>query len=343
MRIVQEYGRLWQTTVLRPRGQILPWALRTTPEGAYSQVVFHVEHWTQHTHMTALGRGLGSLIPDTPPKDEAQMSLPIARIRPNPNQPRKVFVTEALDTLKESILRHGVLQPICVRPVDGSFEIVAGERRWRAARLSGLTEIPVIIKQADEDQMLEMALIENLQREDLDAIEKAKGFQEMIKRTGLTQEQVAQRVGVSRAAVANHLRLLELASEVQEAVVSGLVTFGHARALAGLDGDEDQRAALEAVVRGDLSVRGTERLVRGEAPFSDEQASSTSSNQGKASKKAPKVPSWQADFKRRIEKSLGLAAEVQCSDSYSGRVVLKFNDRRQLEHLMTRLAPSEEL
>jgi ParB family chromosome partitioning protein len=143
--------------------------------------------------------------------------------------------------------------------------------------------------------------------------------------------------------VANHLRLLELASEVQEAVVSGLVTFGHARALAGLDGDEDQRAALEAVVRGDLSVRGTERLVRGEAPFSDEQASSTSSNQGKASKKAPKVPSWQADFKRRIEKSLGLAAEVQCSDSYSGRVVLKFNDRRQLEHLMTRLAPSEEL
>ena len=293
--------------------------------------------------MTALGRGLGSLIPDTSPKDEAQISLPIARIRPNPNQPRKVFVTEALDTLKESILRHGVLQPICVRPVDGSFEIVAGERRWRAARLSGLTEIPVVVKSADDDQVLEMALIENLQREDLDAIEKANGFQEMIKRTGLTQDQVAQRVGVSRTAVTNHLRLLDLAREVQEALVSGLVTFGHARALAGLNGDKEQRAALEVAVREALSVRATERLVRGEAPLAEEQGKSTASNQGKVYKKAPDLPSWQVDFRRRIEKSLGLTAEVQCSDSYTGRVVLKFSDRRQLEHLMTRLAPGEEI
>lgn len=292
--------------------------------------------------MTALGRGLGSLIPHSTPKGEAPRSLSISRIRPNPNQPRKVFVSEALDSLKESIQRHGVLQPICVRPQDGSFEIIAGERRWRAARLAGLTEIPVLITDADEAQMLELALIENIQREDLDAIEKAKGFQEMVQRVGLTQEQVAERVGVSRAAVANHLRLLDLASEVQEALVNGLVTFGHARAIAGLEGGKEQCAVLATIVRGELSVRATERLVRGEDP-SVAAAGSSSSAGPKQFKNSPETASWQADFKRRIERSLGLSADLQCSDAYAGRVVLKFNDRRQLEILMERLAPSDKV
>lgn len=292
--------------------------------------------------MTALGRGLGSLIPNSSPKAEAPATLSISRIRPNPNQPRKVFVTEALDSLKDSIQRHGVMQPICVRPKDGSFEIIAGERRWRAARLAGLTEIPIVIKDADENLMLELALIENIQREDLDAIEKAKGFQEMVERVGLTQEQVAERVGVSRAAVTNHLRLLDLATEVQEALVNGLVTFGHARAIAGLGGKKEQCAALESIVRGDLSVRATEKLVR-RGHGGDAAKSSSRSSREKSGSGSGEVPSWQADFKRRIEKSLGLTTELQCSDSYEGRVTLKFNDRRQLELLMERLAPSEKV
>lgn len=293
--------------------------------------------------MTALGRGLGSLIPNTPAQEEIPRNLPIARIRPNPNQPRKVFVTEALDSLKESIQCHGVMQPICVRAVDGSYEIIAGERRWRAARLSGLTEIPVIIRDADEALVLELALIENIQREDLDAIEKAKGFKEMMDKVGLTQEEVAQRLGVSRAAVANHLRLLQLASEVQEALVNGLVSFGHARALAGFEGHKDQCAALETIVRGELSVRATEQLVRGDVPASGGVTKPSSGDAPKAPKVSPEVPTWQVDFKRRIEEGLGLAAELRCSDSYEGQVLLKFNDRRQLEHLMERLAPAKRL
>ena len=293
--------------------------------------------------MTALGRGLGSLIPKTPAQEEIPRNLPIARIRPNPNQPRKVFVTEALDSLKESIQRHGVMQPICVRAVDGSYEIIAGERRWRAARLSGLTEIPVIVKEADQALVLELALIENIQREDLDAIEKAKGFKEMMDKVGLTQEEVAQRVGVSRAAVANHLRLLQLASEVQEALVNGLVSFGHARALAGFEGHKEQCAALETIVRGELSVRATEQLVRGDVLASGGVTKSSGGDAPKAPKVNAEVPTWQVDFKRRIEEGLGLAAELRCSDSYEGQVLLKFNDRRQLEHLMERLAPTKKL
>ena len=309
--------------------------------------MFHVEHtsgkFQTAISMTALGRGLGSLIPKTPAQEEIPRNLPIARIRPNPNQPRKVFVTEALDSLKESIQRHGVMQPICVRAVDGSYEIIAGERRWRAARLSGLTEIPVIVKEADEALVLELALIENIQREDLDAIEKAKGFKEMMDKIGLTQEEVAQRVGVSRAAVANHLRLLQLASEVQEALVNGLVSFGHARALAGFESHKEQCTALETIVRGELSVRATEQLVRGDVPASGGVTKPSSGDATKAPKVSPEVPTWQVDFKRRIEEGLGLAAELRCSDSYEGQVLLKFNDRRQLEHLMDRLAPTKKL
>lgn len=309
--------------------------------------MFHVEHtsgkFQTAISMTALGRGLGSLIPKTPAQEEIPRNLPIARIRPNPNQPRKVFVTEALDSLKESIQRHGVMQPICVRAVDGSYEIIAGERRWRAARLSGLTEIPVIVKEAEESLVLELALIENIQREDLDAIEKAKGFKEMMDKVGLTQEEVAQRVGVSRAAVANHLRLLQLASEVQEALVNGLVSFGHARALAGFESHKEQCTALETIVRGELSVRATEQLVRGDLPTPGGVTKPSSGDSSKAPKIAPDVPTWQVDFKRRIEEGLGLATELRCSDSYEGQVVLKFNDRRQLEHLMERLAPTEKL
>lgn len=292
--------------------------------------------------MAALGRGLGSLISNDREPQERPGILPIAKIRPNPHQPRKVFVSEGIEALRDSIEIHGVLQPICVRPFEGAYQIVAGERRWRAARLAGLTEIPVVIQEADEARTMELALIENLQREDLDPIEKAKAFRSMMDQLSYTQEKVAQRVGVSRAAVANHLRLLELPSEVQEAIVEGLITFGHAKALAGLAGEREQKAALARVVRDDLSVRDTERLAKGKlgggASGASKEQEATKRTQANA-----KEPAWKKEIQRRLERVLGLPVEFHCDSNYSGRIQLKFSDRDQLEVLLERLAPSEKV
>lgn len=289
--------------------------------------------------MTALGRGLGSLISDSKTPQETPRVLPIARIRPNPNQPRKVFDSEALDSLKASIEQHGVLQPINVRPVEGGYQIVAGERRWRAARLSGLTEIPVVVQDSDEARTMEVALIENLQREDLDAIEKARAFREMMEALGYTQDQVAKRVGVSRAAVANHLRLLELPEPIQEAVASDLITFGHAKALAALKGEKAQLKGLETVVRSELSVRATEQLAK--------QGSTAppkgSGKKGASSAPARQDPPWLVDLRKKMERSLGLPVEVHCTEDLEGRLVVKFHGREQLDVLIARVAPTAQL
>ena len=288
--------------------------------------------------MTALGRGLGSLISDSSKPQESPRVLPIARIRPNPNQPRKVFDSDALDSLRASIEQHGVLQPINVRPVEGGFQIVAGERRWRAARLSGLTEIPVIVQDSDEARTMEVALIENLQRENLDAIEKARAFRDMMESLGYTQEQLAKRVGVSRASVANHLRLLEMPEPIQDAVAGDLITFGHAKALASLKGKKAQLKGLETVVRSELSVRATEQLAK-------EQAKKPA---GKAKATPGEVPTgdeapWKKDLRKKIERSVGLPVDLHCTEDLQGRLVIKFHGREQLDVLIERVAPTAEL
>jgi ParB family chromosome partitioning protein len=209
-----------------------------------------------------LGRGLDALIP--PPSDgEAGRQIPLDRIVANPHQPRARFEEEELGELAASIDAHGVLQPIVVRGLaNGDYQLIAGERRVRAARLAGLSQIPAVVREPSEEEMVELALVENLQRTDLNPLEEAIGFRLLIERFGMAHEAVAGRVGRSRAAVSNALRLLDLAPETQEALLDGQISEGHARALAGLTVPELQMAALAIVLERQLSVRQTEELVR---------------------------------------------------------------------------------
>lgn len=213
---------------------------------------------------TGLGRGLDSLFADTTGQSTAApATLPIGEIEPDKTQPRKNFAPEALAELAASIAEHGVLQPIVVRPAGGGYRIVAGERRWRAARQAGLTEIPAVIKDLTDRQAAEMALVENLQREDLNPVEEALGFRRLMDENGLTQEQAAQRVGKSRPAVANTLRLLNLSPKALALLEKGQLTEGHAKVLLSVDDAQQQATLAEAVARDALSVRDTERLVKG--------------------------------------------------------------------------------
>ena len=212
---------------------------------------------------TGLGKGLGALLGDNFSRDEAvTSSLPLSQIEPFSGQPRKHFDPEALAELAESIRQHGVIQPLTVRKLSsGYYQIIAGERRWRAAKQAGLREVPVVIIEADDRKAMELAMIENLQREDLNPMEAAQGFQALMDQYNLTQEQVAQRVGKSRSAVANTLRLLGLAPAVRKLLEEDQISAGHARALLPLAGKAQVQAA-QTVVDRDLSVRQTEQLVK---------------------------------------------------------------------------------
>ncbi|MEP7081489.1 MAG: ParB/RepB/Spo0J family partition protein [Chloroflexota bacterium] len=215
------------------------------------------------TRAFGLGRGLDALIPSA--RDErGVLEVAIDRIGRNPSQPRANFDEAQLGELAASIAVHGVLQPVVVRELaDGSYELIAGERRLRAARIAGLERIPSIVRDTDDaETSLELALIENLQREDLNAIETARAYRELIDRFGLTHEAVARQVGKSRVAVSNSLRLLELAPDTRDAILDGRITEGHGRALAAITIPELQRAALQVVLDRQLSVRQTEELVR---------------------------------------------------------------------------------
>ncbi|GBC99229.1 putative chromosome-partitioning protein ParB [bacterium HR17] len=213
-----------------------------------------------------LGRGLDALIPTerTEPMTptETVTMVPVHLIQPNPFQPRQEFRDDELEVLAASIKAHGVLQPVVVRLKDGRYELIAGERRWRAAQRAGLTEIPTVVRQCSDEEMLALALIENLQREDLNPLEEAHAYRALIEQFGFTQEEVARRVGKSRAAVANTLRLLHLPEPIKNALREGVITEGHARALLGAPDEGVMVEAFQTVVRHHLSVRQTEALVR---------------------------------------------------------------------------------
>jgi len=213
-----------------------------------------------------LGKGLESLIPAT---DDAEaearqgvLEVPIAAISPNPHQPRSTIREEDLSTLAASIEEHGIIQPLVVTEVADGYQLIAGERRWRAARVAGLSTVPVLVKYVAPSRVLELALVENLQRSDLNPMEEAAAYHQLVDEFGLTQQEIAQRVGKSRTAVANTLRLLKAARSVQEALLDERITEGHARALLGMEGVEAQEAALNTVLRQGLNVRQTEQLVR---------------------------------------------------------------------------------
>jgi ParB family chromosome partitioning protein len=208
-----------------------------------------------------LGRGLAALIPQRSASTTGSVEIPLARIRENPRQPRQRMADDALMTLSASIREHGVIQPILVTETIDGYQLVAGERRVRAARMAGLERIPAVIRQLADQQQLELALVENLQREDLDPMETARAYRQLIDQFAFSQEDLAARVGRARATVANTLRLLELHEEVQNAVVEGSITEGHARALGGLPADAQARV-LPTVIADGLSVRQAEELVR---------------------------------------------------------------------------------
>jgi ParB family transcriptional regulator, chromosome partitioning protein len=228
----------------------------------------------------ALGRGLGTLLSgataakypvstpvavtaptaDAPPREGVQR-VPLARVVPCPFQPRKAFPAETLAELADSIKAQGIVQPLIVRDHNGQLELIAGERRWRAAQLAGLKEVPVIVRQADDAAVLELALIENLQRENLNPLEEAEGYQQLIDQFQLTQEEVAAKVGKSRAAVANSLRLLKLSAEIKGYLRDGRLSVGHAKVVLALSGERHQKLAAERILRDGLNVRQTEALV----------------------------------------------------------------------------------
>ena len=213
-----------------------------------------------------LGRGLESLFEDAAPSFESDTrieTLPLREVEPDPGQPRKTFDDETLAELSASIAEHGLLQPIAVRPKpSGGYLIVAGERRWRASRMAGLTEVPVIVRDVTDEQAMELALVENLQREDLDPVEEAAGIRELMTRCDLTQEQAARKLGKSRSALANSLRLLSLPETVLELLKGGFITIGHAKVVLGLPAPELQEEAAQMIADNQLNVRQAEALCK---------------------------------------------------------------------------------
>ena len=213
----------------------------------------------------ALGRGLDAILVDNREQTDADGGITMVRIsdvEPNTDQPRKAFDSSELETLSESIAQYGMIQPITVRMIDGMYQIITGERRWRAARMAGLSEIPVIVISADDKKAAELALVENIQRSDLNPIEEALGFSSLIEEYGLTQEEAAKRIGRSRTAVTNSLRLLSLPESVKKMIKTGELSTGHAKVLLGLSDPETMESAAKQVVSRSLSVRDTEKLVK---------------------------------------------------------------------------------
>jgi ParB family transcriptional regulator, chromosome partitioning protein len=300
----------------------------------------------------ALGRGLGALLtgnsaskPATPaaipnPAPVAEpvptpahangrtgvLRVPLDRIVPCPFQPRKDFAPEALRELADSIREQGIVQPLVVRERNGSLELIAGERRWRAAQLAGLSEVPVLVREADDRSVLELALIENLQRENLNAIEEAQGYAQLLQQFQLTQEEIASKVGKSRAVVANALRLLKLPVLVQGYLREGKLSVGHAKVILGLAGEKDQQQAADRALRDQLNVRQTEALVG--------QLAARHTN---SSKTAPLPPANRdphvADLENRLRERLGTKVHLRYSQGKGNLDIIFFSDA-ELERIL---------
>ena len=275
-----------------------------------------------------LGKGLGALLGDfteEPLEKSAYQQLPIYKVEPNPDQPRQIFDEEELQALADSIAVHGIIQPLTVREMpNGYYQIIAGERRWRAARMANLSDVPAVIIEADDKKAMELALIENLQRQDLNPLEEALGYQTLMNEYGLTQEEAAGRVGKSRPAVANALRLLGLCPEVQERVRSGELSAGHARAILQLKSDKKQQEAAQKIIALGLSVRQAELLCK---------------NMGK--EPAPKKQevfevNYVAECEKSLSKHLGRGVKI-VNGKRKGRFELEFYGQEDLQNLLDAL------
>ena len=279
---------------------------------------------------SALGMGLDALFEkndvfDDISEKKATEKIKLLDIEPNKEQPRKAFNKESLEELAASIKEHGLLQPILVTEIkDGKYRIISGERRWRAARIAGLTEVPVVIKELTDEEVIEIAMIENLQREDLNPLEEALGYRYMMDELKITQEQAAEKVGKSRPAVANALRLLKLPNEVQEMVKNNLISPGHARALLGFDSDDMILQTAKMIIKEDLSVRDVETLV-------------------KKSKKVPKASKKQirdkffSEVELALVENLGRKVKIKEAKQDAGVLEIEFFDKDDLEGLAMKL------
>ena len=273
-----------------------------------------------------LGRGLNALLgdPDLQPQGEGSVTLPISQVEPGLNQPRKRFEQGALDDLAESIRIHGIIQPLTVRRLaSGYYQIIAGERRWRAAKSAGLTEIPAVIIEADDRKVMELGLIENLQREDLNPAEEARGYQTLMEEYGLTQEQVAQQMGKSRPAITNTLRLLALPPEVMGLLEEGVLSAGHARAILGAPTAALQREAAKKVVDGQLSVRQTEALIKA---LQKEKLD-------KPKEQGPDLSLYLGELEKDLSGRLGRKVKI-AHRGKKGRIELEYYNEQDLEALL---------
>lgn len=279
-----------------------------------------------------LGRGLESLIPvETIQDGERVEMLAIADIEPNRYQPRRDFDQEKLQELADSIRVHGVVQPIIVRPAEPGYELIAGERRWRAAQMAGLSEMPAVVRSLSDGEAMEIALIENIQRQDLNPIEEARAFQRLIAEFGLTQEEVSKRVARSRPQVTNTLRLLQLSPEIQEYVSRGTLTMGHARAMLSLN-LEQQTALAARVIKEGLSVRQVEESVKRQ----QEAMESTPAVRRNPTSPAP-FRRWENQLKQR------LSTQVRITHSgKKGRIEVEFTTQDDLERILEILIESEQ-
>ena len=282
------------------------------------------------TPKRGLGKGLGALLVENEVPEGAPVSLKLTDIVPNEHQPRHQFDEDALRELSDSIARHGVLQPLLVRPLtDGSYQLVAGERRWRASRMAGLSEVPVVIREMTDQESATLALIENLQREDLNPMEEATGYRSLMDTYGLTQEETAKVVGKSRPAVTNALRLLQLPESVTDLVADGQLSAGHARALLAFDSEQAQRDVAKQIIDKQLSVRAVEKLAQ------------------QAKKPAPRAaaPRSRRAFYDEVElalhEHLGRKVKVSVGPKEGGTLTLEFYDEDDLRRLANTLAPEE--
>lgn len=283
-----------------------------------------------------LGRGLDALFADNSVEENSSASavkLSLNEIEPNKDQPRKTFDEKALSELADSIAQHGVIQPLLVRPMpDGGYQLVAGERRWRAARRAGLSEVPVVIREMSDSEMMELALIENLQREDLNPIEEAEGLQQLIHTYGLTQETAAARVGRSRPAIANALRLLSLPTPILELTRDGKISAGHARALLSLNDEEKMVEIADQILKKEISVREVERLAKAAA---------------KEKKQPENHPLRRDTFYDEVElaltNSLGRRIKVNLNKKENrGTIEIEFFDQNDLTDLSRLLDPEHD-
>jgi ParB family chromosome partitioning protein len=282
---------------------------------------------------SALGRGLGALIDDADKQKEMPASsineIPVEKIEANPFQPRTKFDETALQELAASIKEIGIIQPITLRKVnDDQYQIIAGERRFRASKLAGLATVPAYVRVAEDDGMLEMALVENIQREDLDAIEVALSYQRLIEECKLTQEVLSERVGKKRSTISNYLRLLKLPTLIQKGIIDKTISMGHARALVNIPNPEDQLSIYELILDEDLSVRKVEEIVR--------KLNSKKSTSPAEEPKAPKekYPQEYEELKSHLSSFFSTKVDFAMNNKGKGKIVIPFGSSKDLERIM---------